>query len=70
MKSYFERMYPSLVGKISKHDTELINKALVSYWTDINENDSESPEVQEILHEIKMRGYHYEEYDSGLLSLK
>lgn len=67
MKSYFERMYPSLVGKVSEHDVELVNKASVSYWDAIDENEAESQEVREILHEIMMRGYHYEEYDCGLL---
>lgn len=50
--------------KWSKHDEELVDKAMNARsfcWLDVNENDAESPEARRLIHDIAVSLYHQEE---------
>ena len=52
---------------MTDRDKALIEKAKRSYWADIDEDAADTEEARKILHRMAVDGYHYEEYQAGML---
>jgi len=52
---------------LTEKDKEAIDKAKSQYWANIDEESAETEIGRKRLHDIKMRKYHDEEYEAGLL---
>ena len=53
--------------QMTDRDKALIEKAKRSYWADIDEDAADTEEARKILHRMAVDGYHYEEYQAGML---
>lgn len=60
MHSY-EHLYRHLLGDISSHDFDLLQKAEYSRWEQIDPHAANDPRVSRILHDIQSAKYHREE---------
>jgi len=52
---------------LTEHDKKLIEQARHQRWEDIREEDAETEEGRDALHDIAIRKYHYDEYKAGIL---
>ena len=52
---------------MTEHDKALVEQARHMRWEDINEDDAETEEGKKALHDIAVRGYHYDEWKAGML---
>jgi hypothetical protein len=51
---------------MTERDELIIKEAYKKSWTDIDEDEADTPEGRQALHEIILGKYHREEYSSGL----
>ncbi|MBR4228040.1 MAG: hypothetical protein IKR72_02955 [Bacteroidales bacterium] len=52
---------------MSEHDKQLVESSRHKRWEDINEDEAETPEGKQALHDIAVRKYHYDEYRAGMI---
>ena len=52
---------------LTQHDKELIAKARRMRWEDINEDEAETQEGWQELHDIAVSKYHDDEFLAGML---
>lgn len=66
MHSY-EHLYRHLLGDISSHDFDLLQKAEYSHSEEIDPRKAHDPRVSRILHDIQSAKYHREEAAFGCI---
>jgi len=52
---------------MNKHDKRLVQEAMYKRWEEIDEDEAETEEGRQKLHEIAVRKYHQDEYLHGIL---
>lgn len=52
---------------MNKHDERLVQEAMYKRWEEIDEDEAETEEGRQKLHEIAVRKYHQDEYLHGIL---
>lgn len=52
---------------MNKHDERLVQEAIYKRWEEIDEDEAETEEGRQKLHEIVARKYHHEEFLNGTL---
>lgn len=57
----YEHLYRHLLGDISSHDFDLLQKAEYSRWEQIDPRAANDSRVSRILHDIQSAKYHREE---------
>ena len=52
---------------MNEHDKRLVQEAMYKRWEEIDEDEAETEERRQKLHEIAVRKYHQDEYLHGIL---
>lgn len=52
---------------MTDHDKALVERAKHLRWEEIEEDEAETEEGKQALHDIAVRKYHYDEYKAGIL---